>query len=98
MEKCKRQYVGQISQSLKMRFSRHLTQITNHKILGTLHEHFRPGKSYHSIHNIGVQLLHVVKPKQGDGGKQIEQELKNLEKLWMNRLKCVFLQGLNWLA
>ena len=54
-----------------------------------------PGKGCHSIHNIGIQPLHVVRPIQGDSGKQIEQKLKNLEKLWMNRLKRVFPQGLN---
>ena len=48
-----------------------------------------------AIHNISVQLPHVVRPKQDDSGKQIEQ-LKNLEN-WINRLKFVFPQGLNWL-
>ena len=97
MQKCNRQYVGQTSQSLKMRFSRQLIQFGNHQIPGTLLKHFRPGKSCHGIHNIGVQPLHIVRPRQRDSGKQIEQKLKNLEKTWMNRLKCVFPQGLNWL-
>ena len=96
-KKCKRQYVGQTSQSLKSRFSRHLTQIRNPEVASTLHEHFRSDHKCRGTYNIGVQPLQVVTPSPGETGKQIEDKLKSLETLWMNRLVCVFPQGLNWI-
>ena len=78
-----------------MRLSRHLIHFGNHHIPGTLHEHFRPGKSCHGIHNIGIQPLHVVRPNQSDSGKQIEQKLK---KSWKNvdeQTQMCVPQGLN---
>ena len=95
-KKCNRQYVGQTSQSLKMRFNRHLIQFGNHQIPGTLHEHFRPGKSCHGIHNIASNHYTSSYPNRVIATNK-SNKLKNLEKLWMNRLKCVFPQGLNWL-
>ena len=93
---CNRQYVGQTSQSLKMRVARHLTTIRNRKVPGTLHEHFRAGRSCQGIHNLAVQLLQVITPNRHDDHKTVEEKLKKYETLWMKRLKCEYPQGLNW--
>ena len=94
---CKKQYVGQTTQSLKMRFARHLTAIRNTRVPGTLHEHFRPNRPCHGINNITIQLLQTITPHDGETTNSIENKLKKLETLWIRRLKCVHPQGLNWI-
>ena len=96
-KKCKRQYVGQTSLSLKKRLAKHITQVRNHKIASTVHEHFRPGQRCQGLHNIGLQPLHVVTPTDTAEVAQIEQNLKDLETLWIKRLMCEYPQGLNWI-
>ena len=92
---CGKQYVGQTAQSLKMRFARHLKAIRDTRQPGVLQEHFRK-KNCTGIHNIRIQLLHAITPNRGDTAEQIEDKLKTLESLWMDRLKCEYPQGLNW--
>ena len=94
-KQCGRQYVGQTSQSLRMRFSRHLRAIKNQHQPGVLQEHFRKNKCA-GTHNISIQILHTITPKEGDTPRDTENALKQLESLWMQRLKSEYPQGLNW--
>ena len=55
--KCKKQYVGQTAQSLRMRIARHLKAIRNTHVPGTLHEHFRPDRPCRGTNNVAVQML-----------------------------------------
>ena len=87
-KKCTKQYVGQTSQSLKGRFARHLTQVKNPNLASTLHEHFRTSSRSGCLgmHNISITPLHVITPEHNEDEKQ----LKQLETLWINRLKCEY--------
>ena len=93
--KCGKQYVGQTSQSLRNRFTKHFKAIQNPYQPGTLHEHFRTNKC-NSIDNISITILHVITPTEHDTCKEIENQLKKFESLWMDRMKCEYPQGLNW--
>ena len=94
-KRCGRQYVGQTSQSLRRRFTRHLQAIRNTHQPGVLHEHFRKDRCA-GTDNITIQILHVITSTVHDTAEQTETNLKNYESLWMNRLKCEYPQGLNW--
>ena len=91
--KCGRQYVGQIGQLLRDRFSRHLHRITDYRIPSTLHEHFVRG-TCRGTHNVRVQVLHVL-DNTGLLAEQTETELKKIELLWMDRLMSEYPQELN---
>ena len=93
--KCNRQYVGQTQKSLKVRFAKHVQAIRDRHRPGTLQEHFRHN-SCGGIESITIQLLHRVIPKADDTPERIENILKRLETLWIDRLKCEYPQGLNW--
>ena len=94
-KRCGRQYVGQTAQSLRARLAKHLTAIKSRGQAGVLHEHFRRGECA-GINNISVQLLETITPKKQETAEQIEEQLKQLESLWMGRLKSEYPQGLNW--
>ena len=93
--KCNKQYVGQTQKSLKVRFAKHVQAIRDRHRPGTLQEHFRHN-SCGGIESITIQLLHRVIPKADDTPERIENILKRLETLWIDRLKCEYPQGLNW--
>ena len=95
-KKCGRQYVGQTQKSLKARYAKHLQAIRDRRRRGVLQEHFRDGSRCSGINNITIQLLHRVIPDSVDTPEAIEENLKHLETLWIDRLKCEFPQGLNW--
>ena len=87
--------MGQTQKSLKARFTKHVQAIRDRHRPGTLQEHFRH-KTCGGIDNITVQLLHRVIPKVDDTPENIEDTLKQWEKLWIDRLKSGYPQGLNW--
>ena len=94
-KKCGRQYVGQTLKSLKARFAKHIQAIRDRHRPGVLQEHFRKGRCA-GTDNIAIQLLHRVTPETDQTAEQIEQLLKELELLWINRLMSEYPQGLNW--
>ena len=49
-----------------------------------------------SIENLSLKVLHVLTPEMDDTPEITENNLKSLETLWIDRLKCEYLQGLNW--
>ena len=92
--RCGRQYVSQTGQSLKDRIKNHLRKIRDHREVNTLHEHFRKG-ACRGVHNMMVQVLHVLKDVNNLSSEQTEAELKRMELLWMDRLMSEYPQGLN---
>ena len=105
---CGNQYVGQTAQSIERRLQRHLSAIRDRHHPGVLQEHFRRGECS-GIDNILFQILHVITPNINDNPHIIQDKLKSLEFLWMDklkcesleflwmdRLKCEYPQGLNW--
>ena len=82
--------------SLKARYATHLRNIKDTDSEGALQDHFRKDVCG-SVDNITVQLLHRLTPRSNKTQAQIEENLKRIETLWIDRLMCVFLQGLNWL-
>ena len=91
---CGRQYVGQTQQSLKARFAKHLQAIRDRHRPGVLQEHFRRGECA-GVENIRIQLLHAISNTDSTP-EDTEESLKQLETLWIDRLKCEYPQGLNW--
>ena len=94
--RCGKQYVGQTQKSLKARYAKHLRNIKDKHSNGVLQDHFRKNVCG-DVDNITMQLLHRVIPQDHQTQAQIEETLKRIETLWMDRLMCVFPQGLNWL-
>ncbi|MCY4327357.1 MAG: GIY-YIG nuclease family protein, partial [Rhodobacteraceae bacterium] len=94
-KKCGKQYVGQTMLSLKSRLSKHISSIKNPHQSGVLPEHFRKNKCS-GIHNLQTQVLQSVQRDSNDTDQTIENKLKSVESLWMDRLKCEYPQGLNW--
>jgi len=93
---CGRQYVGQTGQSLKDRFKKHLKKIGQVEDPNTaVHDHFRKG-ACRGIHNILVQVLHVLDPTHLTR-EQTEDQLKAIELLWIDRLMSGYPQGLNYI-
>ena len=64
-KRCDQQYVGQTSQSLKDRITRHMQKIDNTNDSNTLHDHFRKGQC-RGIQNIIIQVLHVLETNRDD--------------------------------
>ena len=93
-KKCGRQYVGQTQLPLKARYAKHLQAIKDRHRPGVLQEHFRRGDC-HGIANILIQPLHVM-TNNGHTTASMEEALKLQETLWIDRLKCEYPQGLNW--
>ena len=92
---CGLQYVGQTGQSLKERFKKHLKKIDQIENPNTaVHDHFRKG-TCKGVGNIIVQVLHVLDPTHLTN-EQIEEQLKTIELLWMDRLMSGYPQGLNY--
>ena len=92
---CGKQYVGQTGQSLKNRIKKHLNAIKDRHRPGTLQEHFRR-RECHYTNNLSIQVLHVLTPHRNKTPESIENKLKSLELLWIDRLKSEYPQGLNW--
>ena len=93
---CGLQYVGQTQKSLKARFATHIKAIRDSQKRGVLQEHFKFGRCG-NIKNIKLQMLHTLTPGDNDTARQTEETLKQLETLWINRLRSEFPQGLNWI-
>ena len=91
---CGLQYVGQTLKSLKARFAKHIQAIGDRQKRGVLQEHCRYGRCG-NINNIKLQMLHTLTPGDNDTPRQTEETLKQLETLWINRLRSEFPQGLN---
>jgi len=85
---CGKQYVGQTGQSLKNGIKKHLNAIRDRHRPSALQEHFRRTECYY-INNLSIQVLHVLTPHTNETPKSIENKLKSLELLWIDR-------GLNW--
>ena len=96
-KRCGKQYVGQTQKSLKVRYAKHLQNMrqTRHST-GILPDYFGKGECGNT-NNIAIQLLHRVTPRGHKTPTQIEETLKQIETLWINRLMTVYPQGLNWL-
>ena len=68
-----------------VRFAKHIQAIKHRHHLNTLQEHFRHNNCG-AIDSITIQPLHRVIPRTTDTPERIEDTLKQLETLWMDRL------------
>jgi len=87
--KYKKQYVGQTTNSLRHRISQHIAKSKpfSKQKPSAVDTHFaQPG------HKMSVQPLAVVPNNHCN----IQSRLHTLEALWIERLKSVYPQGLNW--
>ena len=86
--KCQKQYVGLTTQQLNARINHHRSNIFNKKAI-YLSRHFNLPD--HSINNLSVQAIDRV---QEDHSNPL-QELRKLEKYWINTLRTLQPLGLN---
>ena len=85
---CNKQYVGQTQKSLKAWYAKHLRNIKDKHSNGVLQDHFRKNLCG-NIDKITIQLLHRVIPQDHKTQAQIEEKLKRIETLWIDRLMCL---------
>lgn len=92
--KCKVQYVGHTSQSLKGRIRKHLSDIPFASVrnVSSASQHFAVHHSG-SIESLRVQGIERVFPPIRGG--DFKRKLLNRETLWMVKLQTVFPKGLN---
>ena len=85
--KCKKQYVGLTTQQLNIRINHHRTNIFNH-VQTYVSNHFNFPD--HSITDLSVQVIDTPKNEQNT-----YQNLKDLERHWIQTLKTLRPFGLN---
>ena len=87
--KCKKQYVGQTSTCLRHRISQHINNKSSTN--STVDQHFSiPG------HTMTVQPIEQISTDHTDNVNTIRDKLYQRERYWINKLKSVYPQGLNW--
>ena len=87
--KCKKQYIGQTSTCLRHRTSQHINNKQSSN--STVDQHFcQPG------HSFSVQPIEQIQISSGDSPSTIRDKLYTREAYWINKLKTVYPQGLNW--
>ena len=85
--KCKKQYVGLTTQQLNVRINHHRTNIFNHAQT-YISNHFNFVD--HNISHLSVQIIDTP-----NSGLNMQRELQNLERYWINTLKTLQPLGLN---
>ena len=85
--KCKKQYVGQTSTCLRHRISQHVNN--KNSTNSTVDQHFAiPG------HTMTVQPIELIDTESTNNNTR--DKLYERERYWINKLKTVYPQGLNW--
>ena len=88
-KKCKKQYVGQTTTCLRHRISQHINNKSSTN--STVDQHFStPG------HTMLVQPIEQIAMNPTDNPNTIRNTLYQRERYWINKLKTVYPQGLNW--
>lgn len=85
--KCKKQYVGMTTQQVNTRLNHHRSNIFN-KVRTYVSNHFNFPD--HTIQNLTIQIIDTVR-----NGPNMYQELKVLERYWINTLRTIQPLGLN---
>ena len=88
-KKCHKQYIGQTRTCLRHRISQHINN--KHSSNSTVDQHFcQPG------HTPLIQPIEQIQIQPGEPTSLIQNKLNERESHWMNKLKTVYPQGLNW--
>ena len=88
-KRCNKQYIGQTSTCLRHRIAQHINNKASPN--STVDQHF-----CQSGHTLTVQPIEQISTDSNNTPTDIKNKLYKRENYWINKLKTVYPQGLNW--